>query len=558
MRFGKLVACISAALLPLGFLFRPPIDARAVDTHSIQTIAASTFSNPPHIIRIVLPVDLQVRGSGASDQSEAAQKHWERGQELAGAGNLAEATAEFREAVALAPNNPRYLATLGAALAQQQNLEEAVRYFDRAHKADPSNVPVLQNLAAAQWQLGRLRDAETNLRQILKLDPSNREAPLILGMVLENLGEYSAAAKLLSSVPDRVKTHPESIAALLHSYYETARLKEAHRLEDDLLADPKDDAQPIFLCATVAVRARDFPAAEKMLSAIRAVAPDPVEIDYELALVRYGAGQYSEAEQILQKLIEQSGESSRYFNLIGWCLAKESKIHEAVKAFDRAIDLDPKKDANYVDLATVLMDAQLLPAALEAANKAVEVDSNSYPAQRIVGQIQTRQHNYEAAVQSYTRAAELNRNDAAASLDLAESQAAAGRFDDACSTLDQSIKKFPRASQLYYHYALILLYPAGADDPKRQSKAIALLQQALALDNSIAGAHYELGNLWLQQGQSLKSLNELQAAAKLDPSDSKAHYALWSVLRKLDRKQQAEDELQIFKKLKSQESAAPQ
>ena len=557
MRFGKLLACTSAALLPLGFLLRLPIDARAVDTHSIQTIAASSFSNPPHIIRIVLPVDLQVRGSGASDQSEAAQKHWERGQELAGAGNLTEATAEFRQAVALAPNNPRYLATLGAALAQQQNLDEAVRYFDRARKADPSNVAVLQNLAAAQWQLGRLREAETNLRQILKLDPNNREAPLILGMVLENLGEYSSAAKLLSSVPERVKTHPESTAALLHSYYETARVKEAHRLEDDLLTDPKD-AQSIFLCATVAVRARDFPAAEKMLSAIRDVSPDPVEIDYELALVRYGAGHYSEAEQILQKLIEQSGQSSRYFNLIGWCLAKETKIHEAVKAFDRAIDLDPKKVANYVDLATVLMDADLLPAALEAANKAVEVDPNSYPAQRIAGQIQTRQHNYEAALQSYTRAAELNRNDAGASLDLAESQAAAGRFDDACSTLDQSIKKFPRASQLYYHYALILLYPTGADDPKRQSKAIALLQQALALDNSIAGAHYELGNLWLQQGQSLKSLNELQAAAKLDPSDSKTHYALWSVLRKLDRKQQAEDELQVFKKLKSQESAGPQ
>ena len=290
----------------------------------------------------------------------------------------------------------------------------------------------------------------------------------MLGMV-ENSGDYAPAAKLLASAPDRVSVHPEALAALLHCYYETSRLDEAHRLEDKVLADAKD-VQAAFLCATVAVRERDFAPAEKDIGGDSRYLSDPAELQHQMALARYGTAQYAEAEQILRGLIEKDGEKSQYFNLLAWCLAKEGKIPDSVKAFDRAIDIDPREESNYVDLATGLMDASQLPAALDAANKAVSVDGNSYAAQRIAGQIQTRQHNYEAALQSYKRAAQLNRDDADALLDLAEAQDATGRRGDAAATLDGAIKKFPRQAQLYYRYALILLYPPDPDDHDKEAK----------------------------------------------------------------------------------------
>src|ERR1700683_4366006 len=585
MRFGRHLACTMTALLPLGLLSPPKrsVNTRAVDTLSIEGVEASV---PPQSIGIPQTENalerfvLRIQG-GSSNQSgqagppsgqasgkppagnssgnstESAQQHWERGQTLANAGDLDDAIVELRRAATLAPNNARYLSSLGAVLAQRGNFEEAVRYFERAHKVDPANAAVLQNLAAAQWQLGKLRDAETNLRQTLRLNPGNREATLLLGMVLENRGEYAPAAKMLSSVPELVKTHPESLAALLHCYYETSRLEDAYRLEDEVVV-ARNDVQAAFLCATVAVRQRDFDAAEKILATNPAGYPNEAAVDYQLALTRYGKQEYAEAEQLVQQLIERDGEDGKYFNLLGWCLAKEGKATDSVKAFDRAIDLDPREDSNYVDLATVLMDTGSLPAALEVAEKAVSVDPNSYEAQRIAGQIQTRQHNYEAALRSYTRAAQLNRDNSDAMLDLALAQDAAGRRDDARATLDGAIRKFPREAQLYYHDALLLLYPADLDDHTKETKAIGLLRKALAIDDAIAGAHYELGNILLSQSQSSKALSELQAAEKLAPSDSNTHYALWSAYRKLGQTQQGENELQIFQKLKSQEGAGPQ
>src|SRR5579862_133002 len=568
MKFGKHLAFLTVAVLPACPSSRSSncsVRSR-VDTLSVALTSESQFNSPsrsPSRFGGSLVIQSSSPSSQSSASGESAQKHWQRGQALAKTGDLEDAAYEFQQAARIAPTNPRYLSAMGAVLAQQQKFGEAVGYFERAHKADPGNVPVIQNLAAAQWQLGKLHDAETNLRQVLRLNPGNQEATLMLGMVLENSGDYAPGAKLLASVPDRVSVHPEALAALLHCYYETSRLDEAHRLEDKVLGDAKD-VQAAFLCATVAVRERDFAPAEKILAAIRDIYPNPAELQYQIALARYGAAKYTEADQILRQLIEQeepggsAEEKGQYFNLLAWCLAKEGKTSDSVKAFDRAIDIDPREESNYVDLATVLMDAGQLPAALDAANKAVSVDGNSYPAQRIAGQIQTRQHNYKAALQSYTRAAQLNRDDAEALLDLAEAQAATSQRGAAAATLDGAIKKFPRDAQLYYRYALILLYPPNPDDHDKETRAVTLLRKSLALDDSIAGAHYELGNILLRQDQSSEALKELRTAEKLDADESNTHYALWSVLRKLGQTQEAENELQVFQKLKSQEGAAQQ
>jgi tetratricopeptide (TPR) repeat protein len=138
-------------------------------------------------------------------------------------------------------------------------------------------------------------------------------------------------------------------------------------------------------------------------------------------------------------------------------------------------------------------------------------------------------------------------------MDLAEAEAAAGEFDKASAVLEKSIKRYPRQAQFYYQYALILLYHSSSfDQMASQSKATDLLQRALALDDSVAGAHYELGNIWLNQDEPAKALAQLQRAERLNPSDENTHYALSLALRKLGRPQDAEKERQIFAKVKAE------
>jgi tetratricopeptide (TPR) repeat protein len=490
--------------------------------------------------------------STESNAGMRARIHWEQGYALGQQGDLLGAEKELRRAVALAPDNTAYVHALGTIVARLGKLQDAASLFRQARTLAPADLQIRQDLAAAEWQIGELRDAATNLDFILRRQPRNETASLMLGMVLENEGKYSRAIPYLVSAHTKLEQHPEALAALLHCYYKTSRQLEAHNLEKPILNAPTR-MTAAFLAAAVAEDARDYEFASKLLISVHNADPSSAEVDYQLALLGYRMGNYSEATETLKRLITQDSRRGRYFNLLGWCLAKQQRTSEAVKSFDRAIDLDPQKVSNYVDVGTVLGAAGLLPAALQAANRAVQIDPKSYDAYHLKGLIQMKQHNYVAAVESYKRAAVLNDRDPGALIDLGNAEGASGQFETASLTFEKAIKKYPRHTELYYQYALLTLHHSGSDTPASQDKATALLRKALNLDDSFAGAHYELGNISLARGQYSQALVELRKAARLAPSDRDTHYALWVVLRKLGRTQEAANELRLFKSTEGDE-----
>lgn len=482
----------------------------------------------------------------SSSTREQARNHWQHGYMLAQQGDLAGAETELRSAVALSPDSSRYVYTLGAIVARQGNLREATGLFRWASKLAPADLQIRRDLAAAEWQTGELEHAETDLQFILRQRPQDEDASLMLGMVLENKGQYSRAIPLLLSAHGKLQQHPEALAVLLHCYYKTSRATDAHNLEKSILT-AADRLHTVFLAATVAEDAGDYEFANRILMAVHNADPSSLEVNYQVALLRYRMGRYSEAAEMLNRLIAEDSRTGRYFNLLGWSLAKQQRTREAVKSFDRAIDLEPQKVSNYVDVGTVLSEAGLLPPALEAANRAVQVDPKSYDAYHLRGVVQMRQHNYVAAIESYKQAVALNNRSPAALVDLAIAEGASGQFETASLTFEEAIKKYPRYAGSYYQYALLVLHHNGSDTSANQDKATALLRKALSLDGSLAGAHYELGNISLARGQYAQALVELRKSATLAPSDRDTHYALWVVLRKLGKTQEAANELRLFK-----------
>jgi tetratricopeptide (TPR) repeat protein len=497
----------------------------------------------------IMPAALAVAQS-----SSPAQLHEEKGEELAQRGDLTSATLEFREAVRLSPTNAQYLTTLGIVLAQQHRLDEAVHSFQQALLQDPGNVDVRKSLAAAQWQAGMLSPARQNLELILKAKPHDPDAQLLLGMVLENSGEYGRAVKFLAPVTSVEHSRPEAIAALLHCYYKTGQTSTAHGMEDEMLRDR--NAPAALLSARIASDAGDYPHAEKMLQALHQAFGANAKVDYELAYVRYQTGKYADAEAILDTLTADSHASAEDFNLLAWCFAKQNRIAEAVKTFRQAIELAPGQGASYADLATVLMDSGHLADALEAATEGARVDARSYAAFRTLGMIQTRQNNHTAAVDSYARALQLNSTSAEALVNLGGAQASAGLFREASSTYEEAIHKYPQEPEAYYQYAVVILHHGDPNDTRKQALAASLLEKAVALDPSLADAHYQLATIWSARGDNTKALAELEGAARQDSHNKNIHYSMSVAYRKLGRTQDAESELLIYKKLQAQESAA--
>ncbi len=99
-------------------------------------------------------------------------------------GDLARATAEYRTAVELAPQDSRTLSHLGGILAQQSRLPEAAPLLERAVQVDPTDPEARLNFGHILADLGHREQAIEQLRIAQRLKPDD-PAP---AQLLQSLG----------------------------------------------------------------------------------------------------------------------------------------------------------------------------------------------------------------------------------------------------------------------------------------------------------------------------------------------------------------------------------
>lgn len=489
-------------------------------------------------------------------QAPTAEERVTRATLLVQAGDLKGAEEELRQAVELSPRESRYWAHLGIVLGMEQRLEESATCFEKALKLDPTNLEVRRHLALREWQLGRLAAADENLGIILKAQPSDTHAILLRGMVAESSKDYPKAVKLLASVLPLVEQQPESTVALGRAYY---RLGEKVKAGETLLSllNQTANAEGVFLGGQLASDEQDYVTAATLFLSIQQTYPDPSRLGYSLALAQYRDNRFEESQRTLLELIHAGRETTDIYSLLGWCYQRQGNYDESVAAFERAINLDPRKEVNYVDLGLVLIGFRRYAAADAVAEKALEPFPASSRVFEVKGMAEILMQDYANAERSYARAAELNPQSAEANLGLAESQWAAGKVQEAFVTFAEGLKRFPQDALHYQEYGRALLKFAEAGDAAAEARAVTMLNKAVALDDSLSEPHYLLGNLALHKRRTEEAFQQLEQASRLDPKKGKIHFALSRAYRRLGRKDDATRELEIFEKLKAEEEKAP-
>lgn len=482
--------------------------------------------------------------------SAAVQEHAKRGLELSEQGDLKSAEAEFRQAVQLAPRDAHSLAFLGIVLEKQDKLEEADLYLERALKIDPANQGTRYNLAINQFRLKQLPEAKTNLERILKAKPDMKPAVVLLGTVLEGLKDYDRAAGLLESVSELVRQQPAWIATLARCYYH-ANLQQKARATLDWLRHA--GAEAIFLGGETAAQCGDLEAAEQLLDSIRTVYPDKARLGYEIAMVQYNAKRFAQSESTLRQLIVAGTREAKVFNLLSWCYHRQNRPSEALAAMKQAIELEPASETHYDHLAQILFEEARYADAYDTIKQALRVAPDSSLAYKLQGHIESRLGLFKQALDSYMRAAQRNAEDPDLPLGIGLVQQKLFQTAEAAATFEKGIARFPGDAQIYQAYGRMLLEPGTKRDAAAEPRAVALLEKALALDNALPEAHYELGKALLEKDKVEAALPQLKAAVKLDPRNSRMHLALANAYRRLGRNAEAASELELFKKLSRQE-----
>lgn len=129
---------------------------------------------------------------------EPGVQHWtivySRGVSHERAGNWPKAEADFRQALALNPDQPQVLNYLGYSFVDRgENLDEALQLIERAVAAEPQSGYIVDSLAWAYFRLGRFADAVEPMERASLLEPVDP-------VVTDHLGDvYWAVGRVLEA-----------------------------------------------------------------------------------------------------------------------------------------------------------------------------------------------------------------------------------------------------------------------------------------------------------------------------------------------------------------------
>jgi tetratricopeptide (TPR) repeat protein len=167
------------------------------------------------------------------------------------------------------------------------------------------------------------------------------------------------------------------------------------------------------------------------------------------------------------------------------------------------------------------------------------------------GKVYLRSNAYKDAMESYAQAAKLDHSNADVLLGIAAVDFVSGQSDAAIAEYKAGIGRFPSDARFYVACAEMLL--GSPDSLKLQPEAQSLLERAVKLAPQSAEAHYQLGQLALQQGRLQNAEGELNLSLQFDRYQSKVHFALAAVYRRMGRTEDAAKEFAHYQDLKQAE-----
>ncbi len=187
---------------------------------------------------------------------------------------------------------------------------------------------------------------------------------------------------------------------------------------------------------------------------------------------------------------------------------------QGIECLLQAIDKDPNHGPSYAGLAncycalTLALDEpalNVLPKALEAVNRALELDEGSADAHNAAGFVRMwLQWDWAGAESAFRRAIELNANHVMAHLNNGHLLSNIGRHAEALVEM-RIARQLDPLSPVVHIFSAIVMYHARAYDP-----AIERLRDALALNPDLWLARLFLGKVWERKGMINEAMGEFQ------------------------------------------------
>jgi len=204
---------------------------------------------------------------------------------------------------------------------------------------------------------------------------------------------------------------------------------------------------------------------------------------------------------------------------LGLALFENGKFNEAIAEYQQALRIDPYNVPAMVYLGRALADRGQVPEAVSILRRAVVVAPDYPMANALLGAMLLHTGDLPGAAEHLERAVPRRPRDAITRYHLGTVFGRLGELDKAQVHLDHAIRLQPDFVDALNDLGAVELMRGGPDSLARAQRCF---RRALEIDPRFARAHYNLGDLYVRQGNLKEAVAHFEAAVSLDPGHRSA------------------------------------
>ena len=307
----------------------------------------------------------------------------------------------------------------------------------------------------------------------------------------------------------------------------------------------------------------NFLNAEDLYNKILEVNPEHFQAIFLLGSLSAQINKYDKAIQLLQKAIQiNPNHADSYFNL-GNVFKDIGDHSNAANYFQKAIQINPAYAAAYNNLGIVLNISGQRQQSIDCYKKAIEINPAYAGAYNNLGNVYNETGMYPEAIECYQKAINLDSNyiDAQKNLHLLSKKLndnekqidiESGQRITIKQAFDLAVKyheeqNFLKAQSIYIkileeepeHFKSIFMLGTLTAQLKKIDIAKQLFEKAIEINPDFAEAHYNLGVVFKESGDNQKAMNSYKKAIELDPDYANAYNNLGVIYKDLGEYQKA-------------------
>jgi tetratricopeptide (TPR) repeat protein len=310
------------------------------------------------------------------------------------------------------------------------------------------------------------------------------------------------------------------------------------------------------------------------------VAPRLAPAYNNLGLLYFRQARYEQAIAVLEQGLKVAPRLSSAHALLGIAYFQLNKYEDARSHLEAALHANPADDNAALMLAKDLMSLNDFRGAADrlqqlakrqpdnqevwyllgkaymklseqALAKMNTIDPDSVLVHEMSGEIMEGMKNYDGALVEYKKAVEMAPTRAGTHYMLGNVYYQLSAWDAAIEEFEAELRNDPSNCKAEALIGNILLEQRREDD-----KALAAVDNALALCPNLSQAHTDRGRALLKLNRPEEAVKDLQIAKQSNPDDTITHFYLAQAYRATGRTEQAKSEMQIFSKLEEARHAA--